>query len=297
MPRNDVLLVVNCQRDASYGNRHVLTALYGDRFPEIAFTVGASCSIDNAFRTIVTDWEPSLVDNQCACCPASHPWGRHPAGLHHFHPRLARLASLLDDYNYLVFVEDDCILSPRVDPEWVRSRCSGVDALVVHLVFCDRDGRSWLWGRHPTGYEAFDRVAQRFDRRRLLRHYAELTGLPAPPVAYVPMYSACSDGYIFRTDLLRRMAPDLEALAEVWVEAAVPTALLHHTARLGPLNGLALWGDDRNRPTADLFAALADHDFVHPIKLLSRDPREVEALYRGLGAPIQEGSGVRSGFS
>jgi hypothetical protein len=283
MPRDDVLLVVNCQRDASYGNRHLLTALYGGRFSEIVFTVGGTCPVDDAFRTIATSWEPALVHNQCACCPADLPWGRHPAGLHHYHPRLARLAKEIPDYEYILFVEDDCVLAPWVDPDWVRRRCEAADALMVYLDFCDRDRQTWFWARHPAGYEAFDRVSSRFDRRLLLRHYAQVTGLAAPPVSYVPMFSAGSDGYVLRAELLRRMAADLEALAEVWVEAAMPTAILNHTTRIGPFDGLALWGDERDQPIEALFGALRDHAFVHPIKLLGQDERNVRNLYREVG--------------
>lgn len=281
MPRDDVLLVVNCQRDASYGNRRLLTRLYGPRFGALVFSVGGGCAVDRDYPTIVTDWAPTLTDNQCAACPAGQDWGRHPAGIHHFHPRLVQIARIAEGYDYILFVEDDCLLSPRVDPSWVRRGLAEADALIAYVDSCDRDDRRWSWGRHPTGYEAFDRVADRFDRRRLLRHYAERTGLPAPPVSYVPLFSGYSDALAFRAGFLRQIADDLEALADVWMEVAIPTAILHHTARIGPFAGLPLWGDERERPLSQLFALLAEHDFVHPIKLLGRDAAEVERLYRG----------------
>lgn len=280
MPRDDVLLVVNCQRAASYGNRRLLTSLYGPRFPSLLFSVGRDCEADPDYPTLATDWAPTRTDNQCAACPAGQPWGRHPAGIHHFHPRLVQIARLAEDYPFILFVEDDCLLAPRVDPAWVRKGLAGADALIAYVDYCDRDDRRWSWGRHPTGYEAFDRVADRFDRRRLLRHHAERTGLPAPPVSYVPLFSGYSDALAFRGEFLRRIADDLEALAEVWMEVAIPTVMLYHTTRIGPFAGLPLWGAERERPLPELFRLLADHDFVHPIKLLGKDAAEVERLYR-----------------
>lgn len=282
MTRCDVLLVVNCQRDASYGNRGVLAELYGPRFPNLVFSVGPDCPVDPRVPTIVTPWSPTLRDNQCAACPASEPWGRHPAGIHNPHPRLVQVAREMGDHDHILFVEDDCLLAPRVDPGWVRTRLADADALIAYIDFCDRDDRRWVWGRHPTGYEAFDRLSDRFDRRRLLDHHAARTGLPAPPVGYVPLFSGFNDVLAFRAEFLRRIAPDLEALAEVWHEVAVPTILLHHTTRIGPFAGLPLWGPERDRPLDELCGLLAEHDFVHPVKLLGKDPCEVRRLYRGV---------------
>jgi hypothetical protein len=237
--------------------------------------------VDPEYPTIVTDWSPARRDNQCACCPASEPWGRHPAGIHHFHPRLVQIARYAQNFEFIVFVEDDCLLSPRIDPKWVRQRLADAEALIAYVDFCDRDDRRWSWGRHETGYEAFDPVSERFDRRRLLDHHADRTGLPAPPVAYVPLFSGYCDALAFRAGFLRQLASDLEALAEVWMELAIPTAILHHTTRIGPFAGLPLWGSERDRPLSELFGLLANHDFVHPIKLLGKDPAMVRRSYRG----------------
>lgn len=282
MPSDDVLLVLNCQQDLSYGNRHVLSALYGGRFPELAFAIGATCPPDVAFRNIATAWEPRLRENTCACCDLAD--GRHPAGIHVTQPRLVEVARAAEaeGFEYVVFAEDDCVLSPRLDPAEVRRRfaATGAEAIVPSLWFCDRDDDSWCWTRHPTGYPALDAVAERFDRRRLLRHWATFAGTPAPPVHYVPMFGGFVDWLAFRVDFLGRLVPDLHALADLWHETAIPTAILHQTDRISLADGVALWGADRHQPTGALFSMLADRDFVHPIKLRRIGADPALAAYR-----------------
>ena len=96
----------------------------------------------------------------------------------------------------------------------------------------------------------------------------------------MPLFSGYSDALAFRAEFLRSLAPELELLADVWMELAIPTAILHNTTQIGCWDGLALWGAERERSLAERFALLAEHDFVHPIKLLGRDEGEVKALYR-----------------
>jgi hypothetical protein len=270
MPSDDVLLVLNCQQDLSYANRHVLRALYGDRFPELAFAIAATCAPDIAFRNIATAWEPRLRENICCACYDLAD-GRHPAGIHVTQPRLVEVAraAAAEGFRYVVFADDDCILSPRLDPAEIRHRfaATGAEAIVPSLWFCDRDDDSWLWTRHPTGYPAFDAASARFDRHRLLRHWESFSGTKAPPVLYVPMFGGFVDWLAFRVDFLDRLVPDLLALADLWHETAIPTAILHQTDRISLADGAALWGADRHQPTDALFGLLADRDFVHPIKL------------------------------
>ena len=77
----------------------------------------------------------------------------------------------------------------------------------------------------------------------------------------------------------RRAAADFERLFGVWHEAAIPSALVRRSTRLGKLNGLALWGGGRERPLAELMEMLIRHDFVHPIKLSRYAPAAVRGAY------------------
>ncbi len=274
-----VLLAINCQQDRSYANRQTLRALYGDRFPDLVFLVGSTCPIDPDFPTIATDWTPRRTDNLCACCdPRSD---RHPSGRHATHPRLVQLARYAEEHGYqsVLFVEDDCLLAPSWTPETVLDRGEAFDALVPYLGFCDRDDPSWCWTNHPTGYPAFDRVADRFDRPKMLRNASIHNGEPAPPVLYTPLFGGFVDILIFRVETLRKIAPDLTLLQDVWHEIAIPTALIHRTPRIGHLPGLPLWGGDRNRPFAELFGLLKRHEYVHPIKLSYLLQGEAISLY------------------
>lgn len=273
------LLVINCQQALSYDNRGVLTSLYGDRFPSMLFTVGGTCPIDPAYPTLATDWTPRLRDNVCACCdPSRDP---HPAGRHATHPRLARVAEYARDrgHDLVVFVEDDCLLGPGVDDGSIRQRMEGRDALIPYVAYCDRDSARWVWTNHATGYPAFDVSARGFDRERMRRHYAAFSGEPAPPVLFTPMFGCFADMLVFRTELLAAMAPDLIALQDVWHEAAIPSALMHRTSRVDRLNGVALWGDGRERTRDELFGMLNVRDYVHPIKLSHYSASEARDAY------------------
>lgn len=274
---NDCLLVINCQENRSYNNRKVLLALYGDRFPNIVFTVGASCAIDPDVHTLACSWEYRLKDNVCACCdPNMDP---HASGRHATHPRLVEVAKQAREFETIVFIEDDCVLSPKIDPDAIRERLGSNDALIPYVGFCDRDSTSWIWTRHATGYSAFDEAACKFDRARLLRHWSEHSGQIAPPVLYTPMFGGFVDILVLRVKTLLAMVPDLIALQDVWHEAAIPSALMHRTARIGTIQGHALWGADRDQPREALFEKLAQGDYVHPIKLSYYTEEQARACY------------------
>lgn len=282
-------LAVNCQLPRSHGNRDVLRALYGDRFPRMAFCVGPDSAPDfhpdPECPTIQSPWRPSrFLQHQCGACPPEY--SRHPAGVHLLHPRLVAIAEspLIDDADWLLFVEDDCLLGPHVTPQTLATRAGDAEIVLPPLWFCDRDDDNWLWPSHPTGYAAFAEtgVADRIDRGRLLSHWETYSGHPAPPVLYTPLFGAFVDWILIRPALLRRLVPDLIALAEVWHELAIPTAVLHHTARIGLTNGLTLWGRDRHQPLDRLLAMLPGRDFVHAIKPSLYPPETLIAGYRAL---------------
>ena len=281
---DDVLLVLNCQPPVAYRNRRVLVDLYAGRFPHVLFTVGPDCPADPSCPILSTAWSPRRVENQCACCDPSDP---HPSGRHATHPRLVNVAEYASSrgFSLVVFAEDDCLLSPRMTPDSIRDRMSGLDALIPYVALCDRDSGSWIWTRHATGYAALDPVATGLDRARLLRHWSLYSGQPPPPIAYTPLFGSFADVLVFRVDLLLRMAPDLVLLQDVWHEAAIPTAMIHQTHRIGRLDGIALWGGDRDRPASELFAMLDGNDYVHPVKLSALPRDEVTTLYRGAASP------------
>jgi hypothetical protein len=88
-----------------------------------------------------------------------------------------------------------------------------------------------------------------------------------------------SDCAVFRGDFLRRVAHDLAGLLDVWHEIAVPSTLLYNSPRLGKLEGVALWGEQRAQPLDRLLTLLQDRDYVHPIKLSRYPMPEVLARY------------------
>lgn len=255
------LLAVNCQQDASYGNRRVLDRLYRGRFPHRLYAVGGTCAVDPDYPTVVTDWTPSL-QAACACCMDQ----RHPAGRHNGHPRLAAVARHAEaaGHAFVAWAEDDCLLGPGLSAATIPGRMAGLDALTMGAPWpVPRDDRSWVWTRHPAGYPALD-----------------ASGFGGGMVATL------MDCAVFRVAALARMAPDLLRLAEVWHEAAVATALARHSppGQVGTLDGVALWGTDRGRPLAELAALLAERDFVHPIKLRGLGPAELRDLAAAWGA-------------
>lgn len=280
---SSVLLVANCQLPQSGANRGLLRSLYGERFPNLAFCVGPEG--DRAPDTIVSPWRPTrLLHHQCGACPPEY--SRHPAGIHQLHPRLVAIAEspLIEGADWLLFVEDDCLLGPHVTPESLAAGAGNAEVVLSEVWLCDRDDDSWLWPWHPTGYEAFNApgVADRLDRERMLAHWGAHSGQPAPPVLYTPLFGAFVDWILIRPALLRRMAADLLAMAEVWHELAIPTAILHQTSRIGRSNGLALWGKDRHQPLETLLGLLPGRDFVHAIKPGLYPAEALIAGYRAL---------------
>jgi hypothetical protein len=198
------------------------------------------------------------------------------------HPRLVEIARIEDDFEFVLFTEDDCLLSPALDAAAVRRRAADLDALTPPIFFCAREARDWTWAQHATGDPAYDAATRDWSRATLLRCWAAYGGQPLPDDHRLPMFFGFSDCLIFRFSFLRRLAADLARLLPVWHEAAIPSAVLYRAERLGKLQGLALWGSERERPLAELVALLGRDDYVHPIKLSRFAPDEFLAAYRAL---------------
>lgn len=275
-----VLLVVNCALDASYANRHVLRDMYEGMFDEVAFAVSPTCSIDDEFNNIVQSWDPSQLQNSCPCgTPAL---GEHSTSIHSFHPRLVDVQPIARPYEFLVFSEDDCVVSPRLDATRIREKCGRYDAYMNELEYCGRDNTRWIWTQHETGYPSFDAVAAQFDRERLLGNFRAHRAVAALRDVGTPMFYGFVDFFVLRTQLLGKVIADLQKLQSTWHEAAIPTAVLHHTSRIGVSNGLSLWGDDRLQTLPKLMDWLRLHDFLHPIKLSQYAPAELLDAYRAV---------------
>lgn len=273
-----VLLVVNCALDYSYANRHVLFELYRDRFDELVFAVSPSCDLDSRYRHVVQSWVPPPLEGLCWCADA--PKFTHPALLHSFHPRLVDVAWMSHDFDYVLFTEDDCLLPPHSNSRSVHDACSGFDAVAPPIYYCPPDNEHWVWTPHPSVYPAFRRHQPVLNGERL-RSNARIYGLDAiPPGDHCPMFNSFCDWLVFRRDFLQTLAGDLMLLRDVWHEAAIPTALLHRTAKIRVSNGWALWGEDRRQSLESLMKLLPGHDFVHPVKLLRYDPREIIDAYQ-----------------
>ena len=276
-----VLLVVNCQADASYQNRRLLHSLYADRF-DMAFLVNRSCPTDETYTTIVSDWQPSPLgpDNRCLCCPASA--GDHAIGKHHFHPRLKAVAEMANPYEFVIFVEDDCLLSPHVNPLRVQQLCADHDAVLPVIWLCDLADTTWVWSRYAAFYSNQDEVKKYFDRSRLRQHWHDFSGAMLPPQSGVPMFAAYSDIFILRTSLLREIIADLPITEKMWLEIAIPTTILHHTGRIGLVKGCALWGEDRNCSPEEAIAMLRAADYVHPVKLSMYPASRIQDAYQAV---------------
>lgn len=279
-----VLLVVNCALDPSYQNRFVLNEMYKDRFDEIVFTVSSTCTIDGDFRTVAQSWEPAKTP-RCIC---SNPdLGEHGAILHSFHPRLIEVAHTAAEYDYVLFTEDDCILTPRSDSDWIRSRCRSFDAVAPRIRFCDRANTGWVWTQHGTGYPAFDTVADSFDRDQLMQNWTAYGGEPLPDSKRPPVFCGFCDWFILKTTFLEQLVNDLRILQTVWHEMAIPTALLHNTSRIAVSNGLALWGTKQHASLEGLMGKLRERDFVHPIKLRRYSHDDMLDAYAAVGRGVR----------
>jgi hypothetical protein len=274
-----VLLVVNFTLDATYRNRHLLATLYAGRFDGLLFSVSSTCVPDPAFVNCVQRWVPPFR-HPCLC--GNPALGQHPSALHVSHPRLAEIVWLAREYEFLVITEDDCLLAPWLDAAAVRQRCAEVQAAMPEIYYCPRDHATWSWAQHPAGCAAVDAVADTLDFTRLRTHWLAYSDNALPPEEPRPVFSAFVDFLVFRTEFLRQIAGDLVRLREVWHEIAIPTAVLHNTYRIRRTDGIALWGDERNRPLEQLLGELQEHEFLHPIKLSRYDPRDLLDAYRRL---------------
>lgn len=271
-----VLLIVNCALDSSYGNRRVLQAMYGDRFDGLVFTVSATCPVDPRFRTIAQSDSPPPRP-LCICC--NDELGEHGALRHSFHWRLLAADPVAADYDFVLFTEDDCVISPHWDADRVRRCGEDSDALSPAIRPCSRDNPDWVWTRHAAGYPAFDAAAERLDHRRLASHWADYGGSSLLPAAEPVMFYGFCDFFVASRRIWRGLMQDLDALRQVWHEAAIPTSLLHQTPRIGVSTGLPLWGSDRERPLSELMGLLDEHDFVHAIKLSQYSEAEILAAW------------------
>jgi hypothetical protein len=275
-----VLLVLNCAADASYGNRELLATLYRDRFDGLAFAVNETCARDPAYGNIVGSWSPPADSPECICGTVA--LGRHLALQHVLHPRLIDIAQHAEGFEFVVFTDDDCYLSPTLDAVAVRQRCADVDALTPPIFYCAPDAQDWVWTQHATGYPAYRTATRDWSREQLVQHWLAYGGQPVPESVSQPMFFGFSDCAVFRSSFLRRLVEDLPRLFPVWHEAAIPSAVMYHASRLGKLDGSALWGAQRAQPLADLLALLPNCDFVHPIKTARYAPDELLAGYREL---------------
>jgi hypothetical protein len=274
-----VLLIVNCALDSSYRNRHVLQAIYGNRFDELVFTVSETCPTDPLFAT-VAQADPSPAGPPCICC--NDELGPHGALRHSFHWRLLAAEAIAAEFDHVVFAEDDCLISPQWDADRVRRLGAVWDAWAPPIRPCSRDQSDWVWSRHAAGYPAFDAVAHGLDHVRLAAHGAQYGDGHRPGMAPV-MFYGFSDFLVAAGRIWRGLMRDLKLLRTVWHEAAIPTALLHQTPRVGVSNGLALWGSDRDRSLVELIGLLGKHDFVHAVKLSQYDESDILAVWKSLG--------------
>lgn len=279
--RKRVLLVINCARDASYANRHVLSEIYSEQFDAVAFAISQSCVPDRNFRNVVQSWDYSSLSNLCPC--GDRTLGDHCTYFHSFHPRLIDVAEIMDDFGYVVFAEDDCLISPNIHSASVASMCKDKDVILSPIEFCPPDDETWVWTRHSTGYAAFDQVASQFDCQRLLSNWERYGGTGIESAScQTPMFKAFVDWTILEKDFLQSLVGDLAHLNEVWHEAAMPTAILHNTHRIGVSNGLALWGGQRAQTLRELIEPLRERDFVHPVKPSLYLPDELICQYEAL---------------
>jgi hypothetical protein len=282
---DNVLLVINCQEDTLYSHRHLIRNLYQSRFPRISFLVNPTCPLDHEYSNIVVRWTPPPFSpaRECSCrhrCPEPH-----TQDLHVRHPRLIDVADAATEAGVeaVLYSDTDCVFSPTLDATAIARRCRRFDAITPPIAHHPRGDRSWIWAHNDVGFPALDRMSRALDRQRLLDHWKALGGRLAgdDPDPLVPMFMGFADWLAFPTEVLQRVARDCLVLQQVWHEAAIPTAIVHNTSRIQFARCRVLWGEDRNRPLAELMAMLPDNDFVHPIKFGEHRAAIVEQ-YRAL---------------
>lgn len=190
-----LLLAINCQLDSSYANRHILTDLYRGRFPDIVFVVGNTCRIDELFPTVVSSKSPG-TSVPCACATARV--APHPAEIHFLHPRLVAVSAISQAYEGVLFVEDDCLLSPHITAEELATDLETCDAVTAPLRPCFPDDE-WLWAGHGCGYPAFLPVADQFHTERVARNWRELNSHYRSLPAMSPLAGGMSDWLLLRS--------------------------------------------------------------------------------------------------
>jgi hypothetical protein len=275
-----VLLAINCQLDESYDNRFVLSRLYADRFDDVVFCVAATCGRDNRFNTVTSD---AVVSNENDPCICGWHWlmGRHSAMIHCYHHRFADIAKAAEGFDFLMFTEDDCLLSPRLNADEVAHRLNSQDAVMGPIRHFQPARDPWPWAHHVSGWSALMDARVHFDVQRLVSNWIHYSGQAAPSEP-LPLFYAFCDFLMLRVEFLMQLQDDLCALRRVWHEAAIPIAALHNTHRIGRSNGLTLWNNDRFQPPDQLMAHLTVRDFVHPIKLRQCRPEHILQLYEAL---------------
>lgn len=271
-------LIINCPHDASYRNRGLLRELYAARFEDVAFFVGPECATDPDFPTFVQTRELPRLPQDCLC--GSTAYGPHAVTRHITHPRLAEMAEAVSDCDYVVFLEDDCLLSPEISGASIDKRWPGCDIIMPPIQPCPRSHTEWVWTQHSSGYLAFDRAAREGITARTRENWRRYSAGGNCHLGGDGLFYAFVDCVIFRAETLCDLAPTFWKMREVWHEAAIPTAAIEHTSRIGVLDGVALWGDARNRPLEELFSLLEGRDFVHPVKSGLYDSQRLLAAYQ-----------------
>jgi hypothetical protein len=280
---DDVLLLVNCQHDYCYPNRHLLRRMYSERFARMVFVVNRSCRLDGGYEHLIASRWSQPGGNVCIC--ENPVYGRHSTHVHSFHSRLVDASRIEGDHEYVLFVEDDCLLAPWLNAAEVKRACDGYDAVLPPIRPCPRDNLGWVWTHHAAGYPAFDEVSPSLDLTRIVRNYEKYSG-EKPPRADSPcMFNGFVDCLIFRREFLHRIAADLTLFSNLWHETAIPIAILHHTSHIGVSHGAALWDEERQWPLAKAIGLLAVQEFVHPVKLSRYGAHELLAAY-GLAASL-----------
>jgi hypothetical protein len=263
---DDVLLVINCQEDTLYEHRHLIRGLYQSRFPRISFLVNPTCPLDLGYSNIVVRWTlpPFSSARECTCRHRGN--DRHTYDKHIRHPRLIDVADAAVEA--VLYCDTDCILSPQLDARAIARRCREFDAITPPITHHRRGDRSWIWAHRDAGFPALDRAGRALNRQCLFDHWKTVGGRlngddPAP---LLPMFMGFADWLACPTEVFRRVARDCLVLQQAYHEVAIPTSVVHNTARIQFAHCRVLWGEDRNLPLDELLAMLRDTDFVHPIK-------------------------------